>query len=465
MAGSKKKKKKKKKQSRFNTVKEKITRYYDRIIRQASPGRLLILGYFLLIIAGLGLLSLPFAQKEHVGFLDNLFISASALSTTGFVTVGVASHYNFIGQLIVLLLIQLGGMGYMTVASFIMLAREKPISKMSVKILNDEFNLPENFNIVHFIKETVYFSAAIELAGAVALYIIFQVKGISHPVWSAVFHSISAFSTAGFSLFPGSFVQFSNNLALNLVIALLSIAGGLGFIVFTEIYDRITRHKKDFSFTTRIILRVTLIMLVAGTLIFFLSVEDLKKLSVGERLLVSFFQSMTALTTVGFNTYPVASIPHAPLFLMTIFMLIGASPSGTGGGIKSTTVTALFAEMKSIVSGRKKAALFGNSFPEHRMRLAVASFFFYMTILVTGIYLLLMTEQGKSTFDVIFEGTSALGTVGLSRGITSSLSSAGKIIIMLMMFLGRIGPLSFGIAFMSSEKNKNKFEKEEDVAV
>lgn len=280
-----------------------------------------------------------------------------------------------------------------------------------------------------------------------------------------LFTATSAFSTTGFSLFNNSFEGFRNNFCLNFTIALLSISGAMGFIVFSDLYEYLTGRKKQVTFTSRIILKFTLLVILAGTLIFFISIEDLKNIKSDERLLIAFFQSMTSITTVGFNTYPVANIPNAPLFLLTIFMLIGASPSGTGGGIKSTTVTALFAEMKSIVSGNGKPVLFGNIIPEHRIRLAVANFFFYIIVLMIGIYLLLLTENNKNNFDIIFEATSALGTVGLSRGITGGLSILGKIIIIMLMFLGRIGPLSFGMAFMASRNGNNNHEPKEDIIV
>jgi trk system potassium uptake protein TrkH len=176
---------------------------------------------------------------------------------------------------------------------------------------------------------------------------------------------------------------------------------------------------------------------------------------------------MTSITTVGFNTYSVTKIPHAPLFLLTIFMIIGASPSGTGGGIKSTTITALYAEMKSIISGKSGPILLHNKIPEHRIRLAVGNFIFYITVLITGIYLLLLTENDKNNYDVIFEATSALGTVGLSRGITSGLTILGKVIIIMLMFLGRIGPLSFGMTFMVSKNgnNHNQGNTKEDMVI
>ncbi|WP_234572397.1 TrkH family potassium uptake protein [Rhodohalobacter sp. 614A] len=435
----------------------------NKFIENASAGKLILLGYLLILLAGFILLSLPFSVSTTVTSLDHFFIATSALSTTGLVSVGISENYSFFGELVILLLIQLGGIGYMSLGSFIILGSKRRISKTGVKLLEFDFSLPKGFSILHFVKNVIWFSLLIELAGAIFLYFIFLNQDVSNPIWNAIFHSISAFCTAGFSLFNTSFEAFKDHFWLNLVISALSFSGAIGFIVFSDVYERLAGRKKQITYTSRIILRFTIIMIAFGTVILFVSDSNLLQYPAWERLMVAAFQSMTALTTVGFNTFPIQDLLGASIFLIIMLMLMGASPSGTGGGIKSTTMTALYAEVISTLRGKKKVTYLGRIIPSHRIKMASSNFFFYTFILTCGIFLLLLTES-HPVFDTIFEATSALGTVGLSTGITGSLSPLGKVIIIILMFLGRIGPLSIGVALMTVT-DEDAIESEQDIAI
>jgi len=410
------------------------------------PLRLLILGYTSYILVGWVLLCLPFAKHgPGAAALDNLFISTSAMSTTGLATVSVADSYSLFGQIVILLLIQFGGIGYMTFSSFVILSRKRQLSDTRTEIANAVFSLPQSFRMDKFLRSVILFTVVIETIGSVCLYFIFKQAEQPNALWSAIFHSISSFCTAGFSLYNNSFESFAGNFWLNLTIAVLSYAGAVGFIVCVDVWRRITNKIRHVTLTTKIILHCTFWVSLVGTAILFVSEPSIKQLEVDKRLIAAFFQAMTSMTTVGFNTISISKISRASLLLLTTLMIIGASPSGTGGGLKSTTFTALLGIMRSTLRGKRHIYFWGRRVPGERVRLAVATFCFYMAFLLLGVYLLTLTE--KMDFEaVLFESASALGTVGLSTGVTPLLSILGKIIVTFLMFVGRLGPLTFGMS-------------------
>ncbi len=428
------------------------------------PLRLVILGYVSYILIGWILLSLPFAQcGPGARALDNLFISTSAMSTTGLVTVSITDSYTLFGQIVILLLIQLGGLGYMTFSSFVILSRKRTLSDTRTDVANVVFSLPQSFRIDKFLRSVILFTAAIETAGAGCLYFIFRQAGQPNALWSAIFHSISSFCTAGFSLYNNSLESFTSNFWINLTITILSYTGAVGFIVCVDVWRRITNKIQRVTLTSKIILHCTFWVSLVGTAIFFLTEPSIQELTVEKRLIASFFQAMTSMTTVGFNTISISRISRASLLLLTTLMIIGASPSGTGGGLKSTTFTALIGIMKSTLQGKKDVYFWGRRVPEERVRLAVATFCFYVAFLLLGVYLLTLTEKMELE-SVLFESASALGTVGLSTGVTALLSSMGKIIVTFLMFVGRLGPLTFGMSLFLRQ-NLAEEEKDEDVAI
>ena len=439
-----------------------------KLFKHFKPSQYLILGYFGAMILGFLLLSLPFLHSETINGIDNFFTAVSAVSTTGLVTIDVASSYNFAGELLIILLIQIGGIGYMSLGSFLVLNRNKRISRLSLELIKSDFSLPDGFSALHFIKNVVWFCLSIELIGAIFLYLIFISEGVSNPAWNAIFHSISAFCTAGFSLLNSSFEGLSDNFYLNMVVTLLSISGAVGFIVFSDIYERLTGRKDRITFTSKIILSFTFTVIGIGFILLLISESVFSTVPQEHAVLLSLFQSMTALTTVGFNSYPIGQLSSQGLIIITVLMLIGASPSGTGGGIKSTTITALWAIMMSTLKGEREVTFRGRLIPGNRLRVAIGSFFFYILVLITGIFLLMLTETG-AMYPIIFEATSALGTVGLSMGLTGELSTLGKWIVIFLMFLGRIGPISLGITLLGGDEESSEDEDseiiEEDLAI
>ncbi len=429
-----------------------------------EPIRILIFIYCFIVILGFVILCLPLSQKLSISWIDNLFTSASAVSTTGLTTISVSDKYNFFGQLITLLLIQVGGIHYMAFGSLIILGRRKKLSKIHEDLIKNDFGLPDGFNLTGFISAVVAFSLIIEAVGAAFLYFIFLRHGESHPLWNAIFHSVSAFCTAGFSLFNTSFENYSGDWLLNIVIIVLSVLGACGFIVITDYWQKITGKKKDVTFTTKIIVWFTVLIITIGTLLLFFLHSFNSEPNLANKFWMSIFQAMSALTTVGFDTFPISQMAHSAVYLLAILMVMGASPAGTGGGVKSTTIVAVFSQTINTLRGKSNVTFLNHQIPNYRLRIANANLIFYIFILSIGIYLLSIFESFP-IFELMFEAASAMGTVGLSMGITASLSFLGKAIIIGLMILGRIGPLTIGLALFYNKKEPDNLGWYEDIAV
>jgi trk system potassium uptake protein TrkH len=432
-------------------------------LARISPLKLLLLGYVAYILVGWIGLSLPISHKgDRVAAIDNLFTATSAVSTTGLATVTTPESYSFFGQCIILVMIQLGGVGYMTVGSFILLVRKHSLPQTNEEVAKAAFTLPEGFSVRELLKNVVLFTLGIEILGVIALYFAFSNASVENALWQAVFHSISAFCTAGFSLFPDSLESFRSNFWVNAIVATLSLCGSIGFLVFSDAMRSIKSPGAKRTLTTRIILQATLISVFAGWFVLFLCEPSYRALPPEQRLLSSGFQAISALTTVGFNTTSIGELALAPTFLMLLLMIMGASPSGTGGGLKSTTVSAAIATTISTLKGRDRVTFWGCEVPSHRLSLAFASLVFYITIFFIGGFLLLLLQGDNPFHDVIFEAASALGTVGLSRGLTGDLTPVSKLVVIVLMFIGRVGPITFGLALVGETRS---IRKRDDLAV
>ncbi|WP_299964327.1 potassium transporter TrkG [uncultured Roseobacter sp.] len=434
------------------------------VLVQTNPAKLLLMGYLSYIILGWALLSLPWAQAVPVPALDNLFISASAVSTTGLVSVNPGASYSFFGELVILLLIQLGGLGYMTVGSFIVLTTQDRISRLRREATRKAFNLPEDVKPRTFIRSVVRFTFICEAVGAAILYLLFRQQEVENPLWSAIFHSVSAFCTAGFSLFSNSFESFSAHAGITLTISALSILGAMGFLIVVDASRTLSGRAPHLGFTSKVIMRMTLLFLLIGTLIVMVVEPGIAALPPSERLLTAFFQVMTASTTVGFNTYPIGALSHAVLVVFFFLMIIGASPAGTGGGLKTTSFAALIGLVRSTTKGRDRIRFFKRDIPLQRLQNATASLSYYLVLLAVALFLLLLTEAGKPFEQVMFEVISALGTVGLSMGITGDLSDLGKLIVVALMTAGRVGILTFGIALATHDETREE-ERDNDLVL
>ncbi|ROO29177.1 potassium transporter KtrB [Salinisphaera orenii MK-B5] len=441
-------------------------RWVRGFLGRQRPVRLVAGGYALYVLIGFGLLCLPWAQEaEDVAWLDHLFIATSAVSTTGLASISSADSYSFFGELVITGLIQLGGIGYMTLGSFFMLAVRHRLDSLHTKVARQAFVLPRGMELARFIRGVVLFTFVIEAIGAAILVPAFMAADVPAPVWNGIFHAISAFCTAGFSLFNTSLEGFRDNVVINLTIAALSILGALGFIVMSDVWRLARGRPGRVSLTSVIILRVTFGLMIVGTLLIGLTDDALAALPMGERWLAAFFQTMTAMTTVGFDTYAINDMALASLLLIVVAMVIGASPSGTGGGVKSTTAAVFLGAIVAMLRGRERIVLAGREIDTARVNSALAAFAFYMICLITGTFALLLTQAGGFV-PLIFEATSAIGTVGLSLGATATLDDTGKWVIIVLMFLGRLGPLTAGLALLPSPQDARRLRaRREDLAV
>lgn len=413
--------------------------------RTEYPQRRLMVGYLAYSLLGALLLSLPLCSNSGVAIIDNLFTAVSALSTTGLATIDIAADYSFWGQLVVLLLIQLGGLGYMTFTSYAMLRLTRHLGTDEARLFHAQFAFPDREENDGMVSNIVNFALALELLGIVALYPYFLVNDVDSPLWSAIFHSISAFCTAGFSIYSDNLMQFRADWYVNVVIATLSYMGAMGFIMMTDVMRKLRHRSYRISFTTKVIATITTIFTLWSTLHLFFFEPSMHGLATGERLLAAWFQSMSAITTVGFNTVDVSQLCAVAMIVLSFSMYIGASPSGTGGGLKSTTLSAVLAYTKNKLGLRHDISLAGNKIPAYRIDSALTTTVFYTIILATGIYLLTIFEgTGQSFLDITFEATSALATAGLSSGILPAVGTGGKMVLIVLMFIGRVGVITLG---------------------
>ncbi len=415
------------------------------------PERNIALGYIFYILTGFAALLLPWCTYDGVeaSVLDHLFTATSAVSTTGLATVDVPKVYTPLGMCVILFLIQLGGMGYMTISSYLMLHLTHRMSNRSRTVITAAIPTPYGMSLTSIISNVVHFTIAFEVLGFLSLWAAFACAGTDVPAWHALFITISSFCTAGFSTFSDSLCSFSGNVAVNAVVAILSYAGAMGFIVITDISRKVREGRRyRVTFTTRVIVTITCVMTLAGTALQLLFPAAAQGPSARVSVMEAFFQTMSAMTTVGYNTFDLATLAPISVLGLAVIMFIGASPSGTGGGVKCTTLSAVYAFVVSMLRGRKYVSLRGNRLPFYRVNSALTNILVYGVVLLTGTAVITMCSD--FTFSqILFEAASALGTVGISLGITPLLDTGSKITIIVLMYIGRIGVLTLGAALMT----------------
>ncbi|MBR2082697.1 MAG: hypothetical protein IJ876_06815 [Elusimicrobiaceae bacterium] len=408
-----------------------------------------VLSYTLL---GWIVLSLPFMTRGGVGFLDNLFTSAAAVSTTGLQTVNFADSYTLLGKLVVLILIQIGGVGYMTFSSFVFLALAKKhrLRKSQEETLSAEVTLPETLKLSDFLWSALVFTAIAESIGTVFLFNYFRHHDFSilSAAWYSVFHSISAFCTAGYTLWNNNFIDFADSKTINIVISCLSLAGAVGFIVVADLFNFIIRRTKEISFTTKIIVLTTTILLAFGTFTLFVTTPHLS-------LAEAFFQTMGASTTSGFNTANIGQLSSCSVLILILIMSIGGSPSGTAGGVKTTAFASVTAIVYSHLRLNPRVEFLSHRIPVQRLYTATSTVVLYGVFLFTSVFLLTWTED-IPFLNLLFESTAALSTAGFSMDTTAQLSTLGKLIIIGTMLIGRIGVVTFSMALLSSDDEDEK---------
>lgn len=424
---------------------------------ELNPPRVLALGFAGLIILGGILLNLPIATKsgESIGFLDALFTSASSVCVTGLVVVNTGEFWSLFGQIVIICLIQMGGLGFMTMATLVALILGKKITLKERLIIKEQFNQETMSGLVRLTKYIILSTFAIEGIGAILLSTRFIPKyGFIKGVWFSIFHAISAFCNAGFDITGNSMVPFVGDIVVNLTICLLIIIGGLGFSVYIDV----SRNKKFNRFTlhTKLVLVITLILIVISTIIVYLIEWDnagtLYNLSIKDRTLASFFQAVVP-RTAGFNSVDIGKLKDTTVFITIILMFIGGSPISTAGGIKTTTFGAIVLTTISVIKGDRDVVVFKKRISQEIINRSLAILSVGIC-LVTVVSLILTISEEATFLDLLFETTSAFGTVGLTRGVTPSLSKFGRVLIILTMYSGRVGPLTMAFAFAKKQKSK-----------
>lgn len=425
-----------------------------------SPARIAITGFALLISMGTILLMLPAASTgKHIGFVNALFTSTSAVCVTGLAVVDTGSGLSLFGQSILLILIQVGGLGIMTMSTLFLMLAGKRLGLTGQIVVQDTFTHTRERNISSILKDVILFTCVIEGLGIILMFFCFLPgNDIKRALFLSIFHSISAFCNSGFSVFSDSFVGYRGSWALNLVLCFLIISGGIGFLVLSELKLKFSFKRRSLSrlsLHSKIVLSTTVILLVSGT--FLITAMEwhntLAPLSVPGRFLSAFFQSVTA-RTAGFNTLSIGNMTNETLFFIILLMFIGASPGSCGGGIKTTSLATLVVLGTSRFRGHERPQLFNRTISYVSVGRATSVIMLSMIVVCIGIMLLLMTEIGEVAhpqsrgkfLELLFEAVSAFGTVGLSTGTTAGLSVMGKIILSGIMFVGRLGPLVVGMA-------------------
>ncbi len=415
--------------------------------------------------------------NRHIQFVDALFTAASAVCVTGLTSVDTGATFTLFGKMVILGLIQVGGVGIMVLSTLFLFSLGKKISLNGKMLLKDTYNLSGGKGTLSLIKDIVLFTAVVEFIGSVVLFSRFSSdQTAAMGIFYCVFHSVSAFCNAGFSLFPDSFTGYSHDWILNLTISTLIIIGGIGFVVLSEMKNLIfsRRSLSHLTLHTKVVLSSTAILLFVSTAAFFLleSSNTLKGMTIPHKFLVSFFQSVNA-RTAGFNTVQIGELTNETLLLTILLMFIGAAPGSCGGGIKVTTFSTLMILGVSRLAGRSSPQIFYRRISDESIAKAVSLIMVSFFVITIGIMLLQQTEIGEIShqltrgafLELIFENISAFGTVGLSTGVTPTLSVPGRLIVVLMMFVGRLGPLVIAVAVSRRGAAKTYSYAQDDIMI
>ena len=418
---------------------------------------ILIYGFAGVIILGTLLLILPVSTKtgQSTSFVNALFTSTSAVCVTGLVVVDTADHWSYFGQGVILSLIQIGGFGFMTSATLFLLVFGRRIGLQERLLIGESMGLERPGGLIRLIRRMAIFTISIEIVGAAIFYVGLSMEnpgGVS--LWRSVFQSISAFNNAGFDVFGGfrSLSGYIGNPLILLTTAVLIILGGISFLVLADLFR--SRRLGRLSLDTKLVLSTTALLLVLGTLITLLTEfadpDTIEGLSLPQKVLNTFFQSVTA-RTAGFSTINMANLANYALFFTMLLMYIGGAAGSTAGGIKVNTFGMLSATMWSTLRGRERPGAFGRAFNPQQIYRALVVVMLSIGMLAIVVLLLTVTE-GFRFIDLLFEAVSAFGTVGLTTGITPQLSVAGRLLITATMFIGRLGPLTLVLSLVQRQK-------------
>lgn len=436
-------------------------KFWHKIQYKLTYVRIIALGYLLVIIAGTGFLMLPVATRpgNETDFLTALFTATSATCVTGLVVVDTYTHWSGFGHTIILLMIQVGGLGFMTMGVLFAMFLKKRITLRTRGLLQESMNGMQMGGIIRLVRMVLRGTFIIELTGAVLLAIRFiPVFGWGKGILYGIFHSISAFCNAGFDLMGeysgqySSFVEFHGDILVNVVIMALIVIGGIGFFVWKDIREN-KHHMKKYRLHTKMALFMTAILLVGGTVLFYLFENNnlLAGMNAKDKILAAAFSSVTA-RTAGFNTIDTGGLTHASKLLTMVLMFLGGSPGSTAGGIKTVTTLVLIAYVWSNLRASKGVNVFNRRLDDDVIRKASNVVVISLLMAVSASILICYLQPDLVVEDILFEVYSAIGTVGMSTGVTRDLNLVSRIIIILLMYCGRIGSMSFALSFTERKK-------------
>lgn len=440
-----------------------------------GPAHIITFSFLAIILIGATLLVLPISSQDgqSIGALNALFTATSAVCVTGLVVVNTLTHWTIFGKIVILILIQVGALGFMSLFTLVLIVLGRKITLRERILIQESFNLSTFKGIVKFLKTIIAGTFIIESIGAVILSIKFiPVYGFLNGIFKGIFHSISAFCNAGFDILgPVSLMDYSSDYTVNITIMILVIIGGLGFSVWLDLAQYL-KHKikvlKDekvsrlnMTLHTKLTLVITLVLIVSGAIGIFVleytNKDTLQGLRFDHKILSSLFQSIT-LRTAGFDAIGQGALNDGSKFFSILLMAIGGSPGGTAGGIKTVTVGALVLAVLAVIKGKDQITAFKKHISFNTVQKALAVILMMLSLIFVATIVLCMTEkntlQDFSFIDILFEVTSALATVGLSTGVTDNLSAVGRIIIIICMFVGRLGPITVALALSFKKRSK-----------
>ncbi len=432
-----------------------------------STTQIILLSFLITILLGSLLLSLPASSADGhaVPYIDALFTATTSTCVTGLVTLPTVSTWSVFGQIVILILIQIGGLGIITIMSGLMLLLKRKMGISDRLLIQDAFNLNTMSGLASFIKNVILGTFIIEAIGASLYMLVFVPEFGARGIWISIFNSVSAFCNAGIDIIAeNSLCNYSTHFLVNIVTSALIILGGLGFIVWWDVLSvlktRSAKNRKIFrhlSLHSKIAISSTLLLILGGAILIFIfeysNPKTIGDMPLFDKIQVSLFQSVTT-RTAGFASVPQENLTNASSVVSVLLMLIGGSPVGTAGGMKTVTIAVLFCSAFSTIRNKNNPSLFGRSISEASVKKAVAVAITFVFICSSSIVLLAAASNAPA-LDVIYESVSATATVGLSRNITAGLNIFSKIIIIITMYFGRVGPISLAVALGSKNESQN----------
>lgn len=438
-------------------------------LNNLTPSQVLVISYLVVILIGTGLLSLPIATNSgnSMPLINALFTATSATAVTGLIVENTSTFFSTFGQVIIMILIQIGGLGIMTMSTLFAILVGKKFTLNEWLIIQKDLNHLRFSGIIELVKYISLVTFGIEGIGALILFVrLVQDFPPLKAIYLSIFHAISAFNNAGFDLFGNSLESFTGDITINFVISTLIIIGGIGFAVIAEIYSSKPKFRR-YSLQTKLVLLLTIFLIIIGMIIIFgleySNSHTLGGSSLGNKFLNSYFLSVTS-RTAGFNTVPTGALESSTLFWVIILMFIGASPGSTGGGVKTTTFGAVLVAVYAMITGRRDIEIFKRRLSREIVFKALAIIIISLLIVVVVTMILTVTED-MEFLELFFESVSAFGTVGLSTGVTNKLSVVGRLLIILTMFAGRVGPLTLALAIGYKADKANVRYPEEEIIV